>query len=166
MDTLFAPWRMEYILGPKADDCVFCIPESSFDDRKRYVLARGPLCFVIMNRYPYTNGHLMVAPRRHVPDLTDLDDQESAEMMFWLRHSVQAVRDVLAPDGFNVGVNLGDVAGAGIQDHLHAHIVPRWHGDNSFMAVCGHTRVVPEHLSSTYAKLVPLLSSFSPPTPF
>ncbi|SDB32703.1 Diadenosine tetraphosphate (Ap4A) hydrolase [Desulfonatronum thiosulfatophilum] len=164
MDTLFAPWRMEYILGPKADDCVFCIPESTATDSEGYVLVRGTLCFVIMNRYPYANGHLMVAPFRHVPDLTDLDDRESAEMMYWIRGAVQALRQALNPEGFNVGVNLGDVAGAGIQEHLHVHVVPRWHGDTSFMTVCGHTRVVPEHLSSTYARLAPLFVSLSPST--
>lgn len=156
MDTLFAPWRMEYVLGPKADECVFCLPESTARDRDQLVLVRGRLCFVIMNRYPYANGHLMVAPYRHVPDLTDLGEAEAGEMTTWLQRSVRVLREALGPDGFNIGLNLGNVAGAGIQDHLHLHVVPRWHGDTSFMTVCGQTRVVSEHLSATHAKLAPL----------
>ena len=162
MDTLFAPWRMEYILGPKADQCVFCLPESTAWDREQLVLVRGKLCFVIMNRYPYTNGHLMVAPYRHVPDLTDLNEAEVVEMTALLQRTVRVLRDALGPDGFNIGLNLGSVAGAGIQDHLHMHVVPRWHGDTSFMTVCGQTRVVSEHLSVTREKLASLFLP-SPP---
>jgi ATP adenylyltransferase len=158
MDVLFAPWRMSYILGPKDKDCVFCIPENADNDASSYILARGRLCFVIMNRYPYTNGHLMVAPRRHVADLTDLSGDESAEIMFWLRTAVTALRKSLCPEGVNIGLNLGEAAGAGIKEHLHFHIVPRWHGDASFMSVCAKTRVVPEDLSKTYAKMVPFLA--------
>ncbi|WP_051822423.1 HIT family protein [Desulfonatronum thiodismutans] len=166
MDTLFAPWRMEYVLGPKADNCIFCLPESTERDHDQLVLVRGRLCFVVMNRYPYTNGHLMVAPYRHVPDLTDLDKAEADEMTALLQRSVRVLREALGPDGFNIGLNLGNVAGAGIQDHLHMHIVPRWHGDTSFMTVCGQTRVVSEHLSATHAKLAPLfLPSPSPSNP-
>ena len=162
MNTLFAPWRMEYILGPKADACVFCLPESTARDQDDLVLHRGNLCFVVMNRYPYANGHLLVAPFRHVPDLTDLNDAESAEVMLLTRLSVRILREALNPEGFNVGVNLGSVAGAGIQEHLHVHVVPRWQGDTSFMTVCGHTRVVSEHLPATYAKLARILHSRSP----
>ncbi len=162
MATLFAPWRMEYILGPKADQCVFCLPESTAWDREQLVLVRGKLCFVIMNRYPYTNGHLMVAPYRHVPDLTDLNEAEVVEMTALLQRTVRVLRDALGPDGFNIGLNLGSVAGAGIQDHLHMHVVPRWHGDTSFMTVCGQTRVVSEHLSVTREKLASLFLP-SPP---
>lgn len=164
MDVLFAPWRMEYILGPKADTCIFCIPESPRDDATEKILARGKLCFVIMNRYPYTNGHLMVAPYRHVADLNHLTAPEAQEFMDWTRKCVQALRTALHPDGLNIGLNLGEAAGAGIQDHLHQHIVPRWHGDASFISVCGHARVIPEHLAATYARLAPLLSSPSPST--
>lgn len=159
METLFAPWRMSYILGPKATQCVFCVPENQKDDQAAYILARGRLCFVLMNRYPYANGHLMVAPLRHVGDIVDLDDKESVEIMFWLRKSVAALREALSPDGLNVGLNLGEVAGAGIKDHLHFHLVPRWQGDASFMTVCAQARVIPESLSETYARLAPFFSS-------
>ncbi|WP_045222583.1 HIT family protein [Desulfonatronum thioautotrophicum] len=163
MDTLFAPWRMEYVLSPKADSCIFCLSESTAHDQSQLVLVRGKLCFVIMNRYPYANGHLMVAPYRHVSDLTELNEAEAAELTTWLQHAVRILREAVRPDGFNIGLNLGDVAGAGIQDHLHMHIVPRWHGDTSFITVCSQTRVVPEHLATTFAKLAPLFRV--PPSP-
>jgi ATP adenylyltransferase len=166
MDVLFAPWRMEYILGPKVEGCVFCIPTLPEDDESQYILARGKLSFVLMNRYPYTNGHLMVAPYRHVSDLTDLNDQEALEIMLLARKSLQALRQTLQPEGVNVGVNLGEVAGAGIKEHLHVHIVPRWQGDASFITVCAHARVIPEHLAATYAKLAPFLTHLSPSTSF
>jgi ATP adenylyltransferase len=164
MATLFAPWRMEYVLGPKADDCVLCLPGSTARDRDQLVLVRGRLCFVIMNRYPYTNGHLMVSPYRHVPDLTDLNDAEAREMTDLLQRSVRALREALGPDGFNIGMNLGSVAGAGVRDHLHMHVVPRWHGDTSFMTVCGQTRVVSENLTATFDKLAPLFLPSPPPS--
>lgn len=159
MDVLFAPWRMSYILDPKPDRCIFCVPENPDQDATGYILARGRLCFVLMNRYPYTNGHLMVAPFRHLADLADLSDEESSELMAWLRLCVTALRKALLPDGINIGLNLGEVAGAGIAKHLHVHVVPRWQGDASFMTVCAETRVLPEGLSETYAKLAPFLTS-------
>ncbi|TVQ99918.1 MAG: HIT domain-containing protein [Desulfovibrionales bacterium] len=163
MNTLFAPWRMEYVLSPKEDGCIFCLAESTSQDQNNLVLVRGKLCFVIMNRYPYANGHLMVAPYRHGPDLTELNEAEATELTFWMQHAVRVLREAISPDGFNIGLNLGDVAGAGIQDHLHMHIVPRWHGDTSFMTVCSQTRVVPEDLATTHAKLAPLFRV--PPSP-
>jgi len=153
---------MSYILGPKEKGCVFCIPENPENDAASFILARGRLCFVIMNRYPYTNGHLMVAPLRHVADLTELSDDESVEAMFWLSTSLTALRNSLRPDGVNIGLNLGEAAGAGIKEHLHFHLVPRWNGDTSFMSVCARTRIIPEDLPETFAKLAPLMASHVP----
>jgi ATP adenylyltransferase len=158
MDILLAPWRMGYILQPKSKECLFCIPENQEKDASGYILARGRLCFVLMNRYPYTNGHLLVVPFRHVADLADISDEESSEAMFWLRSCVAALRKALKPDGINIGLNLGEVAGAGIANHLHFHVVPRWQGDTSFMTVCAETRILPEGLSETYAKLAPFFT--------
>lgn len=155
---------MEYILGPKADECIFCLDQSTSLDSERLVLARGQLCFVIMNRYPYANGHLLVAPHRHVPDLTDLEEAEANEMTNLVRRSVRVLREAIRPDGFNIGLNLGSVAGAGIQDHLHIHVVPRWHGDTSFITVCGQTRVISEHLLATHGKLAPLFTLHHSPS--
>lgn len=150
---------MPYILGPKDPNCIFCVPDHPEHDAERFILARGKLCFVLMNRYPYTNGHIMAAPLRHVADLADLTPEESGELMFWVRAGLQAVRTALRPDGVNIGLNLGEVAGAGVKDHLHVHLVPRWQGDASFISVCGQTRVIPETLAQTYAKLAPIFAS-------
>lgn len=158
MENLFAPWRMSYILGPKDMDCVFCLSDHPEEDADKFILGRGKLCFVLMNRYPYANGHIMAAPLRHVADLADLTADESAELMFWLQAGLRAVRSALRPDGVNIGLNLGEIAGAGIKNHLHFHLVPRWQGDASFMSVCAQTRVIPETLAETYAKLAPLFT--------
>ncbi len=156
MEVLWAPWRMDYILGPKPDECVFCVPEHTDEDEERLILKRGRSCYVIMNKYPYNNGHLMVAPYRHVSCLTELSPEESHEAIDLVRLSVGVLLEAFSPQGVNQGLNLGDAAGAGIAAHLHFQIVPRWNGDSSFMAVFSETRVVPEHLRSTYAKLWPL----------
>jgi ATP adenylyltransferase len=155
MDVLWAPWRLEYILGPKPDECVFCLPEHREEDRERLVLLRGRHCFVIMNKFPYNNGHLMVTPYRHVMTLEALEPQETHEMMDLLRHTVALLKEHFNPEGVNVGLNIGEAAGAGIREHLHFHLVPRWNGDSSFMAVFSDTRVVPEHLLATYDRLLP-----------
>lgn len=153
---LWAPWRMEYILGPKPDACVFCLPEHRDEDEARLVLHRGRHNFVIMNKYPYNNGHLMVTPYRHVMNLVDLAPEESHETMDLLQACVGILTDHFRPQGVNIGLNIGEASGAGIREHLHFHLVPRWVGDASFMAVACDTRVVPEALSSTYAHLKPL----------
>ncbi len=153
---LWAPWRMEYILGAKPDDCVLCLPPDDVSrDEARLVLHRGKTAFVIMNRFPYNNGHLMVAPLRHVMDLPLLTGEEADEIMYLLRECTAILREHFQPQGINIGLNLGEAAGAGIRDHLHFHLVPRWNGDSSFMAVMSETRVIPEHLASTHAGLKP-----------
>lgn len=154
MDVLWAPWRLDYILGPKPDRCVFCLPDHTGEDEQRYVLHRGRLAFVIMNIYPYNNGHLMVCPFRHVMSLLDLDAAEHHEVMDLVVHCESILRRHFNPGGINVGLNLGEAAGAGIREHLHFHLVPRWNGDSSFMALSG-TRVVPEHMRECYNRLKP-----------
>jgi len=154
MDVLWAPWRLDYILGPKPDRCVFCLPEQRDEDEARYILHRGRRAFVIMNVYPYNNGHLMVCPYRHVMTLLDLDADEHHEIMDLMVSCESILRGHFNPGGLNVGLNLGEAAGAGIREHLHFHLVPRWNGDNSFMALAD-TRVVPEHLRDSYNRLKP-----------
>lgn len=155
MEVLWAPWRIDYILGPKPDSCVFCLPEHTDEDRDRLILYRGRQNFVIMNKFPYNNGHIMVTPYRHVMDFASLSQEEAHEMMDLIQACVRILREHFSPQGINVGLNLGEAAGAGIREHLHFHLVPRWNGDSSFMAVMNETRVVPEHLLSTYQSLKP-----------
>ncbi len=161
MDVLWAPWRMDYILGPKPDACVFCVPKTEEEDRERLILARGKRCFVIMNKFPYNSGHLMVTPYRHVSCVTELDADEASECMRAIQFCVAAMQKAFRPQGVNVGLNLGEAAGAGIAAHLHFQLVPRWNGDASFMAVFGETRVAPELLRSTYDRIKPLFSEFN-----
>ena len=155
MKQLWSPWRIEYIIGPKPDACVFCLPETTEEDEKRLVLYRGTTAFVIMNKYPYNSGHLMVAPYRHLMNFCDLAQQESHEIMDLLQTCTSILQQCFSPDGANVGLNLGQAAGAGIREHLHFHLVPRWNGDASFMGVMDGVHVIPEHLHSAYAKLRP-----------
>jgi ATP adenylyltransferase len=159
MKQLWSPWRMEYILGPKPDVCVFCLPARTDEDEERLVLYRGTWNFVIMNKFPYNNGHVMVTPHRHVMDIADLAPEESGELFQLLQTSVRALRACLSPQGVNIGLNLGAAAGAGIREHLHFHLVPRWNGDSSFMAVLDEVRVIPEHLRSTYQALRPFFAA-------
>jgi ATP adenylyltransferase len=153
MEQLWAPWRMTYIRGElegAEKGCVFCLPEDRGDDGRRLVLCRGETAFVILNKYPYTNGHLMVAPYRHVSDTGRLAEGEVLEMHRLLVLAQEVLREISAPQGFNVGMNLGRIAGAGIEDHLHLHLVPRWSGDTNFMPVFADVRVIPQHLEETY----------------
>jgi ATP adenylyltransferase len=151
---LWAPWRMEYVQGERKDeDCIFCLAAEPGDDEARYVLYRGERCFAMLNAFPYNNGHLMVAPRRHVALLEDLDDGEALELMQLAQRALRALRDEYGPDGFNLGVNLGTIAGAGFADHVHLHVVPRWAADNNFMAVTADTRVLPQALADSYRAL-------------
>lgn len=159
MDVLWAPWRMDYILGPKPDSCVFCIPAHTGEDRDRLVLARAKHTFVIMNKFPYNSGHLMVTPYRHISCITELTREESGEMMDVLQETVAIIKECFRPHGVNAGLNLGEAAGAGIAAHLHFQIVPRWNGDNSFMAVFGETHVIPELLLATYDRIKPRFDS-------
>jgi ATP adenylyltransferase len=155
METLWAPWRLEFIVADKPDGCIFCLFPAEDRDRERLVLARSPHSFVILNKFPYNNGHLMVVPRAHVSRLEDLADDAFADLQATLRTSIRVLRDDCGPEGLNVGMNLGRCAGAGIADHLHWHVVPRWSGDVNFMPVIAETRVVPEHLVRAWDRLRP-----------
>jgi ATP adenylyltransferase len=146
---LWAPWRIEYIRGPKPDECIFCAAAGSDDDARQHVVHRGRRALVMLNAFPYASGHLMVAPHRHVASLEDLERDELIELGELTVRGLRALRVALDPDGFNVGVNLGAVAGAGFADHIHQHLVPRWEGDVNFMPVVGDTRVLPEALAAT-----------------
>ena len=155
MESLHAPWRIEYILSPKPklDESVFTRIAQSLDDVENYVIARDRSCFAVLNRYPYNGGHLMAVPYKQVSDLNGLTDEELADLWKLTRRCINALTAVMKPDGFNVGINLGKVAGAGIVEHLHIHVVPRWGGDTNFMPVIANTGVVPEALQEVAAKL-------------
>ena len=158
---LWSPWRSEYIAkaGSADEGCIFCDNLAADDDRETGILHRTESVFVMLNAYPYNSGHVMVAPRRHVGELSDLEPDERAALMDTTSLSVDVIRAALEPDGFNVGVNLGRVAGAGVPGHVHVHVVPRWGGDTNFMPVVGQTKVLPEMLADTDAKLRPGFSS-------
>ncbi|MDK2921967.1 MAG: adenylyltransferase [Desulfonauticus sp.] len=162
MKTLWAPWRIEYILGPKPDSCVFCLPQHQDEDEERLILLRAKHCFVVMNKYPYMSGHIMVTPYRHVSCLTQLNSLELEEIMNYLQISTKILKEVFKPEGINIGLNIGEAAGAGIEEHLHFHLLPRWVGDHSFMAVLNETTVIPEHLKITYDKLKPFFDKHKP----
>ncbi len=162
MKHLWAPWRMEYIKHGNSGECIFCVLPKSNEDEKTYILHKGPLCFVIMNIFPYSNGHLMVSPYSHVNCITKLTQPELNEMMILVQKCVELLRNIYSPDGFNIGMNLGKSAGAGFDEHIHTHIVPRWQGDTNFMPVIGETKVHPEHIRATYEKLRPLFQNLSP----
>ena len=152
-DILWAPWRMEYILGTKENGCIFCDKPKQDTDRENLIVHRGRLSFVVMNKYPYNNGHLMVVPYRHEAEFERLTAEENLELMALLQSSVRALRKIMAPHGFNLGMNVGAAAGAGIDCHLHFHIVPRWRADTNFMPVVGHTKVISEGLWETWGQL-------------
>lgn len=154
MERIWAPWRMGYIDGPRPDGCVFCLEHGESTDSQHLVIHRSVHSFIIMNLYPYTNGHLMVIPYRHTSSLDDLNDAELLDFMNTLRFARKLLEVAFAPQGFNIGMNLGQAGGAGVVDHLHFHVVPRWNGDSNFMTVTAETRVIPEALSVTYEKLV------------
>jgi len=158
MQNLWAPWRMDYILGGRTNGCIFCPDDKSESDEKRLLLYGGERSMITMNRFPYNNGHLLVAPWRHTSSLDDLDDEELLDLVQRVRWSVGVLRKAMSPDAFNVGLNLGTVAGAGVESHIHFHVVPRWNGDTSFMPILGEVRVIPEHLQQTYARLLPYFS--------
>ena len=159
MDRLWAPWRLEYIQGPEDDGCIFCLSEEATDDQARLVVARGKHSYVIMNRYPYSNGHLMVSPYRHLSDPAGLENDEVLEIHQMMVSSQAVLGEVCAAQGFNVGWNIGRAAGAGIADHIHMHIVPRWGGDSNFMPILADVRVIPQHIEKTYALLAKAFSA-------
>lgn len=154
MDNLWAPWRRAYITGEeKSSGCIFCEKPEDTDDDAHLILHRGEHCFIIMNLYPYNNGHLMVVPYRHTGDLTELSPEEIAEMMRFSQMMIAIIRRTMNAAGFNVGLNLGSAAGAGIAEHLHLHVVPRWFGDTNFMPAIGEVKVISEHIRATYDRL-------------
>ncbi|HEX3035804.1 MAG TPA: HIT domain-containing protein [Thermodesulfobacteriota bacterium] len=152
MEIIWAPWRIEYITREKKEGCIFCDIPKEKNDRKNLILYRGKTGFIIMNRYPYSSGHLMAVPYKHTSELAYLDDEERLELINLTDKCVEILKE-LKPDGFNIGMNLGKAAGAGIDDHLHFHIVPRWVGDTNFMPVIADTKAMPEYLDETYLKL-------------
>jgi len=150
MKTVWAPWRIEYILSDKEDSCIFCDALSKNDD---LTLFKGEITMAMMNKYPYINGHILVAPVRHLSALDQLNSEETQSLLITVEKSVSIIKKAMNPDGFNVGLNLGKVAGAGVEEHLHFHIVPRWFGDTNALTVFADVRVIPEHLQTTYNNL-------------
>ena len=153
MERVWAPWRMAYLEMAQPEGCLFCVKPGESNDAEALILHRGEHTFIMLNAFPYNNGHLMIAPYRHTADLESLSVEESREMMVLCQLCLSLLRKAYRPDGYNVGMNLGRVAGAGIADHLHLHVVPRWNGDTNFMPVIGETKVLSEALQNTYDRL-------------
>lgn len=153
MEHIWAPWRIQYIQMEKSEGCILCEKPRQDSDAANYILFRGDKNFVMMNIYPYNPGHLMIAPYRHIDSLEGLSDEESHEHIDLTNRSIAVLRKVLNPEGFNLGINIGQAAGAGIADHVHTHIIPRWQGDTNFMTIVSDIRVVPEALAESYKKL-------------
>lgn len=163
MQQIWAPWRMTYIESePRDGGCIFCDKIRELDARSALVLAQSEYSLVMLNKYPYSNGHLLVAPKRHEGRLEALPSDEYQDLSRALRAAVKIVLKALSPGGINVGMNLGRCAGAGIEDHLHWHIVPRWEGDTNFMPVVAETRVIPQHLLDSYDRFLPFFEDFLP----
>jgi len=158
MKTLWAPWRIEYILSQKEKECIFCTKPAENNDRENLILYRGAKAYVIMNKYPYNNGHIMIVPYFHTSELIGMPDDILSELMIMTRYSIDCIKKAFNPEGFNVGINIGAAAGAGIEEHLHIHAVPRWAGDSNFMTVISEIRVMPEHIMETYDKLYPVFN--------
>jgi ATP adenylyltransferase len=153
VDHLWAPWRMAYVsTADQPQGCIFCTKPGISDD-EAFIVHRGEHTFVMLNAYPYNTGHLLIAPYRHVGDPLELEAEESSELTYGIRVAMEALRAAMHPEGFNIGINVGHVSGAGFADHVHVHVVPRWGGDTNFMAVAAHTRIVPEAMEETYRKL-------------
>ncbi len=168
MKTLWTPWRMEHVLGTagKPEGCLFEPPGRLDHDREHLLLYRDRKTVVLLNRFPYANGHLLVAPRRHLADITDLEPEEDLALMAMLKQSCAILRRRLRCDGINIGLNLGRVAGAGVADHLHVHVVPRWQDDHNFITVCADIRTIPQHIEQTFDLLLPdFLQLLRPTTP-
>ena len=167
MDFLWSPWRYDYVSSAEEQrgPCIFCVDAGRGDDIERLILFRSTHAFIIMNRYPYTSGHVMIAPYLHIGNLTATAGEALSEMMNLSQHCLAALDAVYRPDGYNVGMNLGECAGAGVRDHLHMHVVPRWVGDSSFMTVTGETRILPESLGDTYRKLKAALEQTTDESP-
>ncbi|EZQ03064.1 HIT domain-containing protein [Acidianus sp. RZ1] len=156
MNFLWAPWRNKYVSDnskKKDKKCIFCTFLNESNDTENLIVYREKTAYVILNRFPYNPGHIMIVPNRHIPSLELLSDEESLEMLKLVKKSMSILRKIYSPDGFNIGINIGRVAGAGIEEHVHVHIVPRWNGDANFMPVLANTKVLPESLDDTYNKL-------------
>jgi ATP adenylyltransferase len=154
MDRLWSPWRYRYVSKKGLNECIFCVNIALNDDKTHYILHRAEKNFVLLNLYPYTSGHLMIAPYAHVPSLSECEPSTLEEMMLLAQRAETALRKVYSPSGFNMGLNIGESAGAGIAGHIHMHVLPRWPGDANFMTTIGETRVLPEDLDTTYGKLL------------
>jgi ATP adenylyltransferase len=157
MEAIFAPCRMEYIKGKKPEGCVFCKCSIRCDE---YVIHEGKSCFVMMNRYPYVCGHLMIIPLRHIGKIEELTGDERSEIFTLLDTTVRVLQEAMNPGGFNIGMNIGGAAGAGIEEHIHVHVIPRWEGDTNFMSAVNDIRVIPEDVLTTAAKLSPLFKKY------
>jgi len=154
---MWAPWRMGYVVGEKPCACVFCRKIESNEDEAQFVLYRGEHCAIVLNTFPYNSGHVMVVPFEHVAEMASLSAEASAELWELTRLAVHALKEALGWQGVNIGMNLGEAAGAGVKDHMHMHIVPRWHGDTNYMTACAETRVVPQSLEDSYRQLQPVV---------
>ena len=163
MQRLWAPWRMKYIkeIGKKEEGCIFCSKPLAADDKNNLIVLRGEKCFIILNAFPYTNGHLLIVPYLHTSELEALDGPTSAELWKFVVVGKKALTKAYRPDGFNIGINLGRSGGAGIEQHVHLHIVPRWNGDVNFMSVLTDSRVISQGLSDTYNMLFPHIQELS-----
>jgi len=155
VDNIWAPWRIDYILSKKPEGCIFCAMPKEESDESNFILWRGPFNYVIMNIYPYNPGHLMIVPYQHTSTLEGITDDVSLDFIKTTQKALFALRKAINPDGFNLGLNLTKSGGAGIEEHIHLHIVPRWNGDTNFITVLSDVRVIPEHLKATYKKLLP-----------
>lgn len=153
MRNLWAPWRMEFIMSPREEGCFLCEAAEPGDEARKLVVCKSDLSAVVVNKFPYNNGHLLVAPKRHESGLEGLSDEELADLFRLVRLSCRVLNDVMGPQGMNLGVNMGEAAGAGVPEHLHVHIVPRWKGDTNFMPVVADTKVIPQALGEVYARL-------------
>lgn len=164
MDQLWSPWRYQYVTkSGSGAGCIFCDLPAAQQDEKHYIVHRGSLCFVMLNRFPYTNGHLMVAPYDHVARLEDASEEAAVEMMRLARRAEHLLRGLYRPDGLNLGMNIGESAGAGVVGHIHLHVLPRWTGDTNFMTTVGETRVLPESLEITYQRVAAAFREVSEP---
>ncbi len=159
MDHLWSPWRYRYVSAAHSEECLFCRVAAESDDKNNLVLLRAERNFIMLNRFPYTSGHLMIAPYQHVATVEGADEAALGEMMALVQRAESALRLAYHPDGLNIGMNIGRSAGAGIAQHIHMHVLPRWHGDVNFMTATAETRVLPEDLETSYEKLRPLLAA-------
>jgi len=163
MKKLWAPWRLEYVRQEKEGTCFLCRMLESGDDRSNLLVKRGSACAIVLNRYPYNNGHLMICPYRHISDVILMNADEKVETMELLTEALAALKKTVRPHGFNVGLNIGEVAGAGLKEHVHMHVVPRWNGDTNYMAVTADVKIIPQSLLDLWDELYPALNQQPPP---